>query len=138
VKNPQDVANKWAARLASATDAIRQGVQSVTVSPTQKAAQRTDSYLSGVQRAVTSGKYQRGLQRVSLADWQNAMLNKGLPRVASGAAAAKDKMTAFMSKFLPYVDGLQAKLANQPRGDLSQNIARMVTAVEYMAAFKNT
>lgn len=136
MRNAADVARKWATRLGSASDSIRQGVQAVTVNPAERAAQRQDAYVSGVQRAVADGRYVRGLRRVTLQSWQEAMLNKGLPRVTSGATAAIPKMQAFLEKWLPHEEALKAKLAQMPRGDLQQNVQRMIAAVEHNASFK--
>lgn len=135
-KNSADVAKKWAQNLSASTASIQAGVQSVTVNPATVAASRQDAYLAGVQRAASDGSYQRGLARVTLQSWQQAMLSKGVPRIASGAAASQPKMQAFMDKWLPYQQGLQAQLASMPRGDLNTNIQRAVTAMQYNAAFK--
>lgn len=136
MKNASDVARKWASRLGASSEQIRQGVQGVTQNPAERAAARADAYQAGVMRAVADGRYQRGLRRVTLQSWQDSMLNKGLPRIASGATAAVPKMEAFMSKWLPHEEALKAKLASMPRGDLQTNIARMVAAVEHNASFQ--
>src|SRR5262245_1546875 len=101
MKNAADVARKWASRLGAAGESIRQGVQGVTVNPAERAAARQDAYVAGVQRAVADGRYVRGLRRVTLQSWQDAMLSKGLPRVASGATAALPKVQNFLEKWLP-------------------------------------
>lgn len=138
MKNVTDVVNKWANNLAAATTSIQQGVQQVTTSPTQLAAANPNAYLAGVQKAVASGKWQAALQKVSLADWQNAMIQKGVPRIASGAAAAKPKMAAFMTQFLPYLQQGVQNLQTMPRGTLDQNIQRAVAMMQWNAQFKKT
>jgi hypothetical protein len=135
-QSPDDIATKWATRLGAATQQITQGVNAVTVNPAAKAAAASQQYLNGVNAAVASGKYQRGLGRVTLQSWQDAMLTKGLPRIATGATQAKPKFSAFMAKWMPYQQGLQQKLQQMPRGDLQTNIQRAVMAMEYNAAFK--
>jgi hypothetical protein len=136
MKNPSDVANKWANGLAGAGSSIEKGVRAVTQNPAEKAAQRQDAWLAGVNRAASNGKYQRGLRRVTLQAWQDAMIQKGLPRIASGASQAKGKFEQFMSKWLPHQEALKQKLSSMPRGDLQQNIARMVAAVQHNASFE--
>lgn len=131
------VAAKWARNLSGATQSIQAGVNSVTTAPGQAAAAAVQQYLAGVQAAVASGKWQRNVSAVSLQQWQQAMLTKGLPRIAAGASAATPKVQAFMGKFLPYLQGLQAKLASMPRGDINTNTQRAVTAIQYIAQFKN-
>lgn len=134
-RSSADVASKWSRNLAASTTTIQAGVQGVTQNPAQKAAAQSQAYLSGVQNAVASGRWQRGLARVSLQSWQDAMLRKGIPRIAAGASAALPKMQTFLDKWLPYQDALKQKLATMPRGDLQQNIARAVAAIEHNAAF---
>jgi hypothetical protein len=135
MKNPQDVANKWSKNLGQAVDSIKAGVNAVQVSPMQLAAAQQDAYLSGIQNAVSSGKWQRGLGRVSLQSWQQSMLNKGLQRISSGAAAAVPKMAAFQSQWLPYMDQLQQKLTSMPRGSAEANRARMNAAFDWNRSF---
>lgn len=136
MQTAQQVAQKWAQNTGRSTDAVRAGVQATTVNPAERAAARQDAYLAGVQRAVADGKYRRGLSRVTLQSWQDAMINKGLTRIASGASAAQPKFATFMEKFLPHLAAGRAKLASMPRGDLQQNIARMVAMVEHNANFQ--
>lgn len=138
MKNAADVANKWATNLAQSTQAITQGVQQVTTAPTQLAAQNLQGYLAGTQQAVASGKMQQALNKVSLSDWQNAMIQKGVPRVATGAANAKPKFQAFMQSFLPYLQQGVQQLQNQPRGTLEQNIQRAVTMMQWNANYPGT
>lgn len=136
MKSAAEVAKKWASRLGGATEQIRSGVQAVTVNPAERALARQDAYVQGVTRAVQEGKYARGLRRSTLEGWRESMLTKGLSRIASGATAAVPKMEAFLSRWLPHQEALRSKLASMPRGDLGQNIARMVAAVEHNAQFR--
>jgi hypothetical protein len=135
-KSPQAVADKWSRNLGGATKSIQDGVAEVTVAPTQRAAERVNAYLAGTQRAVSDGRFQAGLRRVSLEDWKQAMLIKGVPRVAAGANAAKDKMAGFMAEWLPHMDAGVRALESMPRGDLQSNIARAVAMMEHNARFR--
>lgn len=134
--NPQQVAAKWTRNLSAAGESIRQGVMAVTESPTAKAAQAQDRFLAGVQASVASGKWQRGLQRVTLEDWRQSMLEKGLNRIATGAAAAEGKMTSFMTEWLPFEERVVSALP--PRGTLEQNIQRAVEVMQKNAAFRRS
>jgi hypothetical protein len=134
-KDPASVAAKWAANLGAATQSMQDGVNAVQTAPTQLAAARADAYVQGVQAAVNSGSWQKGLQNVSLQSWQQSMIQKGIPRVASGASQAKGKFGNFMSKLLPYQQNLHAQLSATPRGDLQQNIQRMIMWANGMSQF---
>lgn len=136
-KDPSKVAQEWASKLGSSVNKMKEGVSAVTEAPTMKAARESSRYLSGVQEAVASGKWQRGLQAVSLQSWQDAMNGKGAARVATGATAAIPKMTQFMSKLLPYQENVKRSLdSTTPRGDFSTNIQRMVAFAQAMHEFK--
>jgi hypothetical protein len=129
-------AQKWNRNLAGSTQAIKDGVNAVTVSPTEKAARQADAYAQGVARAVADGSYQAGLRKVTLDDWKTAMTSKGIPRIASGAQAAVGKMEDFLTEFLPHVEAGQRMLESMPRGDIQQNIQRAVAMIEHNAKFK--
>ncbi len=134
--DPNAVAQKWANRLGAATADIQKGVQAVQQSPTAAAAQRQDAYVAGVQRAAANGKWARGLNRVSLQQWQQAMIQKGLQRVGPGSQAAIPKMAAFMSQFGPYLDQLKQALSTMPRGDINANKARAAFAIDFLSKFQ--
>lgn len=135
-QSPQQIAQKWNRNLAGSTEAIKNGVAAVTVSPTEKAARQADAYAAGVAAAVASGKYQSALRKVTLDDWQKAMLTKGVSRIASGAQAAVGKVEDFLTEFLPHVEAGQRMLESMPRGDIQQNIQRAIAMIEHNAKFK--
>lgn len=130
----QQATQKWLNSMGRASDAYKNGVMAVTESPTAKAAAASDRYISGVQRAVESGKFQNSLQRVTLQSWQQSASNKGAARLASGAAAAQDKFQQQMGKLLPFIQ--QGVNQLPPRGDLAANINRMVQMATYMAGYQ--
>lgn len=131
-KDPNQVASKWAQNLSSAGPSITAGVQNVSTAPGQAAARQEGAYVQGVQAAVS--KWKAAVAAVSLTDWQQATLNKGVPRIAQGATAAQPKMAQFMGKLLPFIETQRGTL--QPRGTLDQNIARMTDWARKMSTFK--
>lgn len=132
--NAADAAANWVTGMSSSTEKIRKNVQAVTDSPMEKAANAVQRQVDGVIRAANSGKTARKLRSVSLDDWKNAFLTKGLNRIQSGASTAKNKFAAFMQSFLPYLQQGVSQLP--PRGDLEANIARMTSMVRHNANFK--
>lgn len=132
LKDPGTVANLWAQRLGAARQQIIDGVNAVTVAPGQKAAAQVQVWLANTQAAAD--KWARNTQAVSLQQWQNAMISKGVDRVATGANAAVPKMTQFMQQWLPYEQQVVASLP--PRGNLQQNIQRAVTMMQTNAQFQ--
>lgn len=127
-------ATKWQQRLSASTQQIQDGVQRVTVSPGQKAAQAAQLWLQRVQQSMQ--KYATNVGRVSLADWQQAMIEKGIPRISAGATAGQPKMAAFMGEFLPYLATGVSAVDRMPKGTLDQSIARATAMIQHNAAFR--
>lgn len=134
--NPSTAADRWATNLGGAGEKIREGVNNVSEAPTAKAAKAVDRYLAGVQKAVSDGSYVAGLNRVSLQDWKDAMLNKGITRVTSGATVAKPKMREFLAEVQPHIEQGQRMLESMPKGTLDQSKARAIAWIDHMAKFK--
>lgn len=136
MKDPNAVAEKWARNLGASTEDIRRGVQAVTVSPGQKAAAAAELWVRNT--AASRDKFARNTSRVSLNEWQTATIEKGLPRVASGAQAAQPKMQSFMAEFLPYAERVKAQIATMPKGGIENSIARSAQAIRAFSQFKRS
>lgn len=133
---PAQVAAKWGNRLSGASADIQQGVQSVTVAPSQKAIAAKAKMRQNVLAAIDNGSWENGLKNVTLSDWQQAFIQKGIPRITQGTQAAQDKVAAFHAKLQPAQDSLSAKVNSMPKMNLADSIARMTTFVQGMAALK--
>ena len=129
--NPTDAAAKWAQNLGAAGTAYTAGVQAVQTAPGAAAAAASDRYLAGIQANVN--KFKANVGAVSLADWQNAAVTKGAPRLATGATAAQPKVANVLSQLFPYIDQVRNSLP--ARGDLEQNIARSAAFQRAMSKF---
>ena len=135
---PEEFQEKHARRLKGAAEDMRRGVERVTEAPTLKAAAKKDKMRSGIMEALDTGKWERGLKRVSLEEWKGKMINKGVGRVAAGIDDAKPKVIAFAAQLLPHVDAGQNAVKKMPDLSLEDNINRMVSMTRHMAKFKRT
>jgi len=131
----EQFAEKHARRLKGSTEDIRQGVQRVTVAPTLQAVAKKDKMIQNLTEAVQSGKWERGLKRVSLDEWKEKTLTKGIGRIAAGIDSAHDKMVDFGGQLLDYESGLQKEVETMPDLTLEDSISRMTTWVRGMAKF---
>lgn len=131
-KDAASVAQQWATRLGQSTQRITEGIQGVSQAPGAAAARQKAVWAQNV--VQSQDKWARRTAAVTLGDWQQATIEKGVPRIAQGATAAVPKMQQFMSQLLPFVDNAVGSLP--PRGDLSANINRMVAFTQKMATFK--
>jgi len=129
---PEQAAQDWVQGLSSKTAKMTAGAQAVTVSPGQSAARNAQAYLAGVQ--ANFDKWKSRVAQVGLNDWQTAYVTKGVPRIASGAAASQAKFATFMGQLLPYVERGRTSLPQ--RGTFEQNTQRALAWMTYMHNFK--
>lgn len=132
---PDEFVEKHARRLKGAVDDMRKGIERVSSSPTAAAANKKDKMRANVNASIDSGKWERGLRRVSLEDWKSKMVNKGLGRVATGVDEAAPKVRAFAADLLPYIDNLQGTVSKMPDTTLEDSINRMTTFIRGMSKF---
>ena len=130
-KDAATVAQRWATNLSGATAKIAEGVDAVTVSPGVLAAKQADVWQANT--VAAKDKFKRNVGRMQLGDWQSAMKNKGINRIAQGAQDGVPKMTMFLTSFLPHLEaGVRAL---PPRGGLAQNIDRAVKMINHNDKF---
>ena len=132
-QTPDQIAAKWAQNLGAAGDRIKQGVESVTTAPGVAAAAQKSTWVQNTTSAAD--KWARNTASVTLPDWQQAMVEKGLQRIGAGAQAAQPKFNQFMGRLLPHIDSVKRGLP--PRGNLDANINRMVAFTRGMSKFQN-
>jgi len=129
--DPNQAAADWVAGISAKTTKMQTSVQAVTMAPGQAAARQKAAYIAGVQ--ASQDKWARNVGNVTLADWQRAMIEKGIPRVASGASAAQQRMANVFSQLLPHIERVRSGLP--ARGTYEQNKARAIAMMDGMHAF---
>lgn len=131
--NAQEFTDKWTRRLKAATPDIQAGINRVTTPPGVKAAAQAQTMLNNLTARVQDGTWAKQVGKVSLQEWKDKALNKGVGRVAAGVDAAQAKMVTQAGKLLAAVDAANAKVAQTPRGDINANIQRAVTFMTEMS-----
>jgi hypothetical protein len=127
---------KHARRLKASLDDIAAGVKKVTVAPTLEAAKKIDKMRANWIRAADDGKIEAGFKRVSLDDWKDSMLNKGVGNISRGIDGAAKKVEAFAEQFLPYLDAGVSKIKSMPDVTLEDGIQRAAEMIRHNAAFR--
>lgn len=115
----------WLAGMQSATPKYTAGIQAVSTAPGVAAARQADVWVANTTAA--KAKFQKNVSAIDLGTWQASAINKGAPRLASGAAASQQKMANALQQILPQIASIKQSLP--PRGNLEQNIARMTSYV---------
>lgn len=132
MRDPQTTANDWANRLAASTQKITDGINSVTQAPGQKAAAQADVWVQNTTAARP--KWQRRVAAVTLQEWQQAAITKGVSRIGPGAQASVGKFADFMGQLQPHINSGLSNLRS--RGDLETNIQRSADWIRHMAKFQ--
>jgi len=127
----------WVRGMGQASQKMTDGVNAVNQSPGQAAAAKADTWQIRVSSADAKAKFIRKTSALSLGDWKNAMLQKGISRVSSGAQAAQSKMLKHLSAFIPFVQNIAANVRNMPNATLEDRIARMTAQVRATAQFQS-
>lgn len=129
-QTPDQIAARWSSGLAAAGQRITDGVQGVTVAPGQAAARQAQLWQTNVVAAAQKWATRTGA--VTLQQWQQDMVTKGIPRIAQGAQASQPKFAQFMQGLLPNIQAVVQSLP--PRGNIDANIARSAAFARGLAA----
>ena len=130
-------AAKWVKNTLANKESARKGAEGVKEAPTKAAARNIDGYLSGVQDAVSSGRFQRSLEAVTLEDWKAAYLDKGLKNLDNGVKAAESKMARFLDKYLPYIQAKSDTIKRMPNSTRADKMARIEANLDALDQFKS-
>ena len=133
---PSEIAKKQVRRAQAAVQDFKDGVMAVTENPMQKAAASQDKWMAGVQKAHDDNSFADGCNAVPLTEWQDATANKGGARYSSGVAASEGVIEEFHNQRKAKQEAISAQLKGMPRGDLQQNLARMLFNATEMSKFK--
>lgn len=134
------IAQKWRERSAASGRAITIAVQQMAEeeNPCRKAAAKQTEWMEGVRRAGEANKFRDSLNQVSMAEWRQAMIDKGVPNYQNGLARGQQKLLAVLPALLAHIQSGKRQLASTPRGTLEQNLARSANFIRHMATFRAT
>ena len=88
-----------------------------------------------MQDAVTSGRYVNALNRVTLQDWQNAMLNKGLRNYTNGVQNISASAQKAMADQQQYAEQIKNEIASMPKTTEQDAEDRAIAAIRKMRAY---
>ena len=133
---PEEFQEKHARRLKGAIPDIEKGISRVTSSPTAKAAAKVDKMRARLLAKIDDGTWARRLKGVTLEEWKTKAIEKGIPHIASGIDAAKDKVISFAGQLLPHIDKVKGEVDKMPDLTLEDSINRMATFTRGMSKFR--
>lgn len=127
-------ARNWTAGLTGAGQKIQDGVNRVTQAPGQKAASQAQKYINNVTASVP--KWQRKVAAVTLEQWRSAMIQKGVPRVASGAQASETKFQNALVPLFQFMSGLWQQVDGMDTSTPAARDAKMLAWVQGMRQYQ--
>ena len=135
---PQNATAKWVSRLSGATTEIQQGVAAVTTAPGQAAAAKFNKWVAAMTNPTVQAKWRNNVAAVSLSDWQTAMTNIGIPRIATGAQAKQGKYQAFAEQFFPFLATGVAQIERMDDTTFEARLQRATAMMTYTHGFKRS
>lgn len=127
--NPTSATTKWSQRMQAAGPQITEGVNAVTESPGIAAARQATVWLAKLTASVD--KWKRNVGAMTLDQWRTAMIERGIPAIATGVAAKSGNYQAFAEKFYPYLATGVAHVKTMPKGTIAQSQARAAYMIDY-------
>ena len=131
--DPTAATTKWAQRMGAAAPQITEGVQAVTVAPGVTAAKQQAKWLARIQ--ASAQKWATNVAAVSLGDWQQAMIQRGIPNITTGVAAKQGNYQNFATKFFQYLANGKSQIDAMPTGTVAQGIAKAAAQIEYNSKY---
>ena len=131
-----EFAEKWNRRIKGALEDIRKGVEKLDKNPAELAIAKKEKMKARLIEAIDSGKWESGLKKVTLEEWKQKMLRKGISRIPAGADEAVDKVRDFAQQLLPHIEEGLRKIESMPDVTLEDNIRRMEEFIRHMAKFR--
>ena len=133
---PTEIADKWKRHSEGAVADYTKGVQGVTESPTDKAANKEAKMKANLIKSIDEGKWAKGLRAVSLEDWKRSAVEKGATNYGTGVRASEGKMADYMSEVLPHIESGQRAIKEMPDITLEDSVNRATAWIRHMAKFK--
>jgi len=110
---PLDViVDKWRRRAEAASEDLRMGIETTDKDWASEAAKAEGAWQAGVQAAIARKAFSTGVRKAGTPKWRRKALEVGVPRYATGVAAAVEDMK---SGFAPYHEVI-ARISLPPRG----------------------
>jgi len=129
--SPTAISNKWLTNYQNAAPSITAGVNAVTTAPGQLAAAASALWLQRVQ--ASQAKWAAKVGAVTLQEWQQAMIQRGIPNGVAGAQAKQGKYTSFITAYMAFLPGAVAQVRAMPKGTLAQSGARALAMMNLSA-----
>ncbi len=132
IKPQAQITDKWQRRAAVAGPDYETGVRNPKAPWDAAAAAADNAWKGGVQAAVAAGSFVSGVRAAGQQTWQQASIEKGIPRFPQGVAVAAPKYERNFAPIRAIIEGVQLP----PRGPRRSqaNIQRATAMIQGIIA----
>ena len=134
--NKEQFAQKWAKRMKSSVEEMRNGVDNMVVNPATEAIKKKDKMIAHWTESINNGTWENQLGKITKEAWIKAYKTKGIPRISAGVDGATGKMEQFGEALLNHIETAKNEIKDMPDLTLEDNINRMTTFIRSMSKFK--
>lgn len=135
---PAEQSEKWARRLKGSVSDIQRGIDRVSVSPGEMAADKIDKMKARLIAAFDSGKVEARLRAVPLSEWKAITKKKVAERLSGGVDAAGDKFEKFSAELNSHIDSGLPTIQNMPDLTIEDSKARASAWIDHMSKFRRS
>lgn len=131
--SPAQAKAKYQSAVQGSASAYQDGVNSVSVAPSQKAIAQKQKMVTNWNNAINSGKWEQKLGAVSLSDWKSATTGQGAVNYTASAQKGANKWGQWANTAFPIIQSIQDEIEAMPSTTMQDNIQRMIANVTMMS-----
>lgn len=128
IKSMDRIRNNWVSSTQAKQGEYEEGIKNPRRPWAEATMAAESNYKAGITKAVSEGRFGKGVQKAGNSKWQDGALKKGPARWAQGVAVSAD---AYESGFAPYAETIRSLTLPKrgPKGDPA-NIQRVATIAD--------
>lgn len=130
VKTPEQIAAKYARRVAAAGQDYQEGIQNPSRDWADATAGAEDRYQAGLQESFAKRGFSRGVQRAGSQKWQRNALEKGANRYTSAAQTAAASYQQQAQHVMAAADAAKSAAERMPGTTYEQRKQKALAAMD--------
>ena len=128
--SPEEALRKYQQRASAASSDYKEGVQRVSESPMEKAAESADAWIRSLQESIE--RYVQGLRSVSLDEWKRQASTKGASNYATGVQNLGSAKKNRMLDNFRLVESIAEQVRTLPRSTFQDRLNRAIEQMRRM------
>jgi hypothetical protein len=134
-KSPEQIAAKYQRGVAGASQDYAEGVQNPSRPWAAATAAAAGRWRAGIQEAINNNSFQRGVQKVGDAKWQERAVNRGAANYASAAPSAAQEYARVAGQIMAAGNAAKQAALAMPGDTQEQRIQRATAAMRAVSSY---